>query len=248
MVEFQYQMAATTHVGKVREINEDSLQIVPAMNLAIVADGMGGHQAGEVASRLAVSSLCGYLEDQFNINADNVSDVIPESTMSEAFGFANNQVFTHARRTPDCKSMGTTLIAAWFLKDHAIVGHIGDSRLYKFSHGVLEQLSDDHTLANEFLSASGQDQPAYSRHILRKALGLEYRCKPDIMTLKLDPDDTYLLCSDGLTGVLEDEEIGTVMTLRAHQPERCLKSMIDHCLEKGAPDNISIVQIKVVSR
>ena len=142
-MEFRYQMAATTHVGKVREINEDSLQIVPSLNLAIVADGMGGHQAGEVASRLAVSSLCSYLEDQFNVNIDNQYDVIPETTMGEAFSFANNQVFTYARRTPDCESMGTTLIAACFQKGHAIVGHIGDSRIYKFSHGALEQLSVD---------------------------------------------------------------------------------------------------------
>lgn len=244
---FQYQMAAATHVGNVREMNEDSLRIVPSMNLAVVADGMGGHLAGEVASRMAVSSLCNYLEDQFHVHADEEHKVVPETIMGEAFSFANNQVFTYARRTPDCESMGTTLIAAWFQKDQTTIGHIGDSRLYRFSHGTLEQLSVDHTLANALHPNPMGDQPTYSRHILRKALGLEFRCSPDIMTFKLNPEEIYLLCSDGLTGVLPDREISTTMTLRNHQPELCLKSLIDHCLENGAPDNISIVQVRVVS-
>ncbi len=236
-----YEMIAATDIGQVRAANEDSLRIVPSISLAVVADGMGGHKAGDIASRMAVTSLCDYFEEQALIREEIGGEVTTE-IMSEAFALANSQVYANSHQNAKFEGMGTTMVAASFQEDSIHIGHIGDSRFYQFSHGNLSQLTVDHTLATE-LSADtpASDLPAYAFHVLRKALGIESNCEPDFFSIEPQGNDIYLLCSDGLTGVLSDQEIGTILTLRATQPELCVENLIDACLECGAPDNISIV-------
>jgi len=242
---FNYKMVAATDIGHVREVNEDSVRIVPSLNLAVVADGMGGHKAGDIASRMAVSSLCDYFEEQTLIRMGSEGNM-PQNIMGEAFSLANSLVYANARQMENCDGMGTTLLASTFQPDAIHIGHIGDSRIYCFSRGELNQITTDHTLATELaIDTPDWDLPAYSYHVLRKALGIESSCSPDFMTVTPEDNQIYLLCSDGLSGVVEDNDLATILTLRSYQPEHCLETMIDACLETGAPDNISIVLVYV---
>ena len=241
---FKYSMSAATDLGHVREINEDSLRVMPALNLAVVADGMGGHKAGEVASRMAVNALCDYFEEQAASGSE-----ISSATMVDAFSLANSQVYARSQQDENCRGMGTTLVAALFQSEVIQIGHIGDSRVYCFSDGEINQLTTDHTLAAK-LSADHPDWPewkfpAYSHHVLRKALGIEASCSPDFFTAAPQHKQIYLMCSDGLTGVVNDNDIAAILTRHADQPEHCLETLIGACLENGAPDNVSVVLVYV---
>ncbi len=245
---FEYKMTAATDTGRVRASNEDSIRIVPSINFAIVADGMGGHNAGDIASRMAVNSLCEHFENQA-MTGKELANTVSLNTLAEAFSAANSLVYANSYQMKNCDGMGTTLLAASFQPETVNIGHIGDSRIYCFSHGELEQLTVDHTLAAELGSVSSDwEIPAYSHHVLRKALGIEPGCHPDFFTVLPQDNQIFLMCTDGLTGVVSDQDLSTILALRGHQPEYCVETMIDACLENGAPDNISIVLIFVSKR
>jgi len=242
---FTYSMIAATDTGNVRAANEDSLRVIPSINLAVIADGMGGHKAGDIASRMAVDSLCEHFQEQALVN-DALGTQGTMDVMADAFSLANSQVYANSHQFSNYEGMGTTLISASCQPDQIQFGHIGDSRAYRFCRGKIEQLSVDHTLATELsVDTPAWELPAYSHHVLRKALGIESSCSPDFFTVKPENDEIFLLCSDGLTGVLEDEEISTILALRSHQPEHCLETLIDACVDGGAPDNISVILIYV---
>jgi len=243
----KYSMIAATDVGSVRPLNEDSVRIVPEMNIAVLADGMGGHKAGEIASRMAVNALCNYFEEQYLINEGN-NTVNTLDVVAEAITTANSEVYSNGRKMSQMEGMGTTLVTACFLDNQLHIGHIGDSRCYRFSSGELEQLTTDHTLANDLLMDNPDGHvPSYSHHVLKKALGIESRCEPDVFSIEVKPKDIFLMCSDGLNGVVEDADISTILALRAHEPELCIDTLIRACLVNGAPDNISIVLIFATS-
>ena len=236
-------MIAATDVGAVRPMNEDSLRVVPDLGLAVVADGMGGHKAGEIASRMAVNTLCTFFYEQYEVSED--ADAINHrSLLAEAITTANTEVYTNSRKLAHMEGMGTTLVACSFSKGQAHIGHIGDSRCYRFRHGELKMLTEDHTLANDLAKESpNASVPAYAHHVLKKALGIESRCEPDVFSVDQQPGDLFLLCSDGLNGVVDDDDIATILALRAHEPELCIDTLIRACLDGGAPDNVSIVMV-----
>ena len=240
-----FKMIGATDVGQVRAANEDSLRILPTINIAVVADGMGGHKAGDIASRMAVNALCEHFEEQALIQ-NQIGGASSLQAMSDAFTLANSQVYANAQSLANCEGMGTTLVACTFDDEQIHVGHIGDSRLYRFEHGKIEQITTDHTLATELsIDAPDRELPAYSHHVLRKALGIESSCSPDIFSIEPKAGQIYLMCSDGLTGVVSDNDLSTILSLRSHQPEHCIETMIDACLENGAPDNVSIILVFV---
>lgn len=239
----QFSMIAATDVGNSRTENEDSLRIVPHLQFAVVADGMGGHKAGEIASRMAVNSLTNFFEEQYLVSSD-VSQIDHRKLLLEAITIANAEVYSNGRRLSHLEGMGTTLVASCFRESRITIGHIGDSRCYRFSCGELAQLTEDHTLAQDLMSdGSGSPVPAYSHHVLKKALGIESRCEPDIITSEVLPKDIFLMCSDGLNGVVDDADISTILALRAHEPELCMDTLIRACLMGGAPDNVSVVLV-----
>ncbi len=247
-MKFKYKMSAATDIGQMREINEDSLRVMPSINLAVVADGMGGHKAGEIASRMAVNSLCDYFEEQAAVGVQ-IGGEISSATMIDAFSLANSQVYAHSHQLENCEGMGTTLVASLFQSEVIQIGHIGDSRMYCFSDGEIKQLTTDHTLATN-LSVDHPDWPewkfpAYSHHVLQKALGIEASCSPDFFTAAPQHNQIYLICSDGLTGVVNDNDIAAILARHADQPEHCLETLIGACLENGAPDNVSIILVYV---
>ncbi len=214
------------------------------MGLAVIADGLGGHQAGEVASRMAVDAICEHFEEQFPVSGGVPHHDVLRDVMIDAMSLANRRVYEAAHQRSEWAGMGTTLLAAYFQPDYFQVGHVGDSRLYGFREGELVQLTTDHTLASELLSANpDREPPAGSHHQLQKAVGVEIACRPDFLSFPLRENERYLLCTDGLSDVLDHREIADILTQYEHHPERCVDVLTDTCLNQGAPDNVSLILV-----
>lgn len=239
------EMTAATHTGKVRDANEDCLRIMPDLHLAVLADGMGGHNAGEVASRMSVDALCDFYEER----AAGVRSSANEpagNLLPEAFNKANREVFAASRRLEGCNGMGTTLLAASFQSDSAHVGHIGDSRLYRFAAGMIAPLTTDHVLAAAMAAENpGAAVPSYSHHMLTKSLGTAPDCQPDFFAIRLAAGEIYLLCLDGLCDMLNDRATTAILSRTAGDPEACADALIEACLERGGRDNISLILVSI---
>ena len=239
----EYDMIGGTDTGWVRSTNEDCFEMQhEGMSLAVVADGLGGHQAGEVASRMAVDAVCEHFATRLPRGVPH-HDILRD-VMIDAMSLANRRVYEASHQRPKWAGMGTTLLAAYFQPDYVHVGHVGDSRLYSFRKGKLVQLTTDHTLASELLSANpDQEPPASSHHQLQKAVGVDIACRPDFLSFPLRKKESYLLCTDGLSDLLDHGEIADILTRYEQYPERCVDTLLDTCMDQGAPDNVSVVLV-----
>jgi serine/threonine protein phosphatase PrpC len=227
--------ASLSDTGRVREINEDS--VLEAGNLFAVADGMGGHQAGEVASGLALSVTGQYVED-------NLGLIGGEKLVEKAVASANAAVHQKAASSARFRDMGTTLTLLYREGDTAYIGHVGDSRAYLFRAGRLRALTRDHSLVatlveeGEITEEEARTHP--QRNIILRALGLEPQVEVDVVSVKIEPGDEFLLATDGMTGLVTDEEIGGVLVAEA-DPVRAARRLVDLALEAGGTDNVSVV-------
>jgi PPM family protein phosphatase len=227
--------ASLSETGRVREINEDS--VLEAGNLFAVADGMGGHQAGEVASGLALSVTGQYVED-------NLGLIGGEKLVEKAVASANAAVHQKAASSARFRDMGTTLTLLYREGDTAYIGHVGDSRAYLFRAGRLRVLTRDHSLVatlveeGEITEQEARTHP--QRNIILRALGLEPQVEVDVVSVKIEPGDEFLLATDGMTGLVTDEEIGGVLVAEA-DPVRAARRLVDLALEAGGTDNVSVV-------
>lgn len=215
-----YRYAHATHRGMVREQNEDAIAIAAKSGLAIVADGMGGYNAGEVASRLAADFLMTHLvEDLAQLRdgpARSTSGLDHSHRMLHALlrariDGANEAIIDVASREPECEGMGTTLAMLLFSQDAATTLHLGDSRVYRMRNGVLALLTRDHSLLQEQIDAGlvtlRDARASLNRNFVTRALGVDLVAEPEISDHALVPGDLYLICSDGLPDMLSDEEI-----------------------------------------
>lgn len=220
--------AALSDIGRVRERNEDSLAWDRDLGLFVLADGIGGHRAGHVASRLAVEAVLASLRETSPHDAHR---------LEHALARAHSDVADAARTDDDCDGMGTTLLAVALRGTMLQVAHVGDSRLYRLRDGRLERLTRDHTVAEEWPSAG--DEPRH-RHQLTRALGLGPEVVADHAVHALRAGDRYLLCSDGLIAHLPDAELAAWMgaplsaDLRAH-------ALVDLANQRGGEDNASLI-------
>ena len=228
---------ALTHVGKVRQINEDAYYLPEDGEcFAAVADGMGGHQAGEVASAIAIREFI-----------DEIRNQTPsEEVLKEAIRRANHAIYEEGARDPHKRGMGTTLTALWYDEDNVYLTHVGDSRAYLLRNKALMQLSNDHSLVGELL-ALGEITPEQAlthpqRNFITRALGTGRRTEPDILHLDFQPGDAWLLCSDGLTNHMRATEIAAVLLRSDPWPDK-LRSLIDTALQRGGRDNITAVAV-----
>jgi serine/threonine protein phosphatase PrpC len=226
-----------TDVGCVRERNEDYFGEFLAGNgdrLLVVCDGMGGHRGGATASREAVAAIGSVF---------SASDEPPEILLRHAFTLANGQVFAHSQEDPELRGMGTTGVGLWVGADgRGFVVHVGDSRAYRVRNGVIEQITDDHSLVGEMmrrglLTAEEAAVHPQKNEILR-CLGVQPEVEVDVNPLELRGGDCYVLCSDGLTDVVTDPEIAEV--LAAMGPLEAARRLIDMALERGGPDNVTV--------
>lgn len=232
-----------SHTGQVRKINEDWVLSDPELNLYAVADGMGGHDAGEVASRMAVECLQTLVSEGLREAAGAGPAVDLTELVRSAFVAANREVLAHAGR--NSSDMATTLTSALVRDDLLVLGHIGDSRAYRIRKDAIEQISDDHSLVAELVRQGVLNQEQAQRHprknVVTRAIGTyEESSAPDVQSFQLESEDRILLCSDGLTNVLSNEEILEVV-LNHSDPGEATQELVDRVNARGAPDNVSVL-------
>src|SRR6476646_8438294 len=226
---------AATDVGRVREGNEDAYLVDDAMGLVAVADGMGGHRAGEVASATALEALR--------------SAITHGRPLRESMQDANEAVFTKSLTDEELRGMGTTLTAATLVTGGTVlVGHVGDSRAYLLHDGELRQVTVDHSLVEELVREGRltADEAAVhpQRSILTRALGVDASVEVDVYPVELVPGDRLLLCSDGLTGMVQAEVIAATLR-REEDPARAATQLVDAANSAGGEDNITVVVVAV---
>jgi serine/threonine protein phosphatase PrpC len=232
----RYVWAAATHKGMVRDKNEDSVYPTSSGEssddvLAIVADGMGGHVAGEVASRIA-------------INAAASSELDPADRVAAG----NRAIREEVSRDPGLEGMGTTMTLLKVKGDTAAIAHIGDSRAYLLRDGGLRQVTEDHTVAAEYVTQgklSAEEAASHpQRHMLLRTLGLTRFVNVDEVSIDLEPGDRLLLCSDGLTEMVRDAAIGKI--LADGSPDEVVWNLVETANDAGGVDNISVVVVEVL--
>jgi PPM family protein phosphatase len=246
--------AGDTNVGMKRAHNEDALYLPESERLAIVADGMGGHASGEVASRLAVETISGFFrttqdEQQltwpFKMDRGHRYDI---NRLVTSIKLANLKIHEQAQRDPRCHGMGTTVISALFLDDALIVGHVGDSRLYRYRDERLDQLTEDHSLLNDYIKMKhlSPDEIAAFPHknVIVRALGMRDTVQVDIHVDVPRMGDTYLLCSDGLSGMIADSQIGEIMARQQDLDQAC-DELIGVANRNGGLDNVTAILVRV---
>lgn len=229
-----------TEVGKVRQRNEDSILVAADIGLFAVADGMGGHRAGEVASSLALNKLEMHMRSGAG---DNIS-----GSLAEGVKLANSSVFETSEREAALKGMGTTLTAAVIKNNKVVLSHVGDSRAYVIRKAEITQLTRDHSLVQELYSVGGitrdQAREHPQRNILTRALGTDREVEVDMISIRPESGDVLLLCTDGLTSLVEDSEI-LEFCIRSRNLDEAAAVLIRAAMDRGGNDNISVILVEL---
>ena len=237
------EMAAATDVGQIRERNEDALRIFPDAGVAVLSDGMGGHNAGNVASHMAVEIIASELV------TDAGDRPLTEDSLVDALASANESIRAVARSQPECHGMGATVVVAAFLGHRLLAAHLGDSRLYRYWNDQLQQLTEDHTLAQQYVNqgviGAREAKNWVGRNMLVRGLGIDRKVKPGLTEATLQHGQVYLLCSDGLTDAVSDEEIARVLQNEQESVEDIVEQLIRRANANGGPDNISVIVARV---
>ena len=231
-------VASRTDTGRVRSQNEDAVFADTSLGLLIVADGMGGHRGGEVASRLAVTTIAEYLRGA-SLDGD-AGDLLPK-----AICLADETILRCASKDPELAGMGTTAVVALCSGAEVYVAHVGDSRAYLLHDGQLRRLTEDHSLVNEMLR-NGEITPRearqhHLRHYLMRSLGNRNTPRPDVRVLDWQPGDLLLLCSDGLTGMVAEHAIRRTLLRLGDDLEHACDELVRTANAKGGKDNISVL-------
>ena len=245
-----------TDVGRKRKHNEDAYLLDAERGLFVVADGMGGHAAGEVASRLTVESIQEFIsgtEDDHDNTwpfGYNNRYSVDGNRLSTAVERANEKVMRAVSNRPELKGMGTTVVAALFDEKRATLVHVGDSRAYLFREAELRRLTDDHSWVQEQVNAGILSEEEARSHPLKnvvtRALGGGAHVAVDLLEIPVGDGDRFLLCSDGLTGMVSDEEI-TAALASTQSLERIIRGLIELANERGGLDNITAIMVEVKS-
>jgi serine/threonine protein phosphatase PrpC len=248
------QTASLTDAGRVRDHNEDCIESRPGIGLFVLADGMGGYNAGEVASGMATSLIADGMNDAWaprDVDRMGREDAKAhaERLLLEQIGRANSAIFTTSQNNPECAGMGTTLVVCHFYDNFVAVAHIGDSRLYRLRGEVMEQVTRDHSLLQEQLDSGlitpDEAKMSQNKNLVTRALGIDPVVDPEVHVHETQPEDLYLLCSDGLSDMVEDEEIRlTLITLKSN-PTLTVQQLVQAANDNGGRDNISAVLVRV---
>lgn len=245
---------AVSDVGRVRKTNEDAYFADPEMRLFAVADGMGGHEAGEVASRLALEALSAFIRRSaadtdfswpYGLDGTLTFD---GNRLRTAIHLANRRVFRAAETNDDYSGMGTTIVTLLLNGAHIAIGHVGDSRLYLLRDGQLTQMTRDDSWAATILAHNPKAHPAElanhpMRNVLTNALGAREQVDVHLAEHDLRPGDTLLLCSDGLHGVLD--AVALARTLEQHPaPEPAARTLVQQALDGGSRDNVTALVVR----
>jgi len=244
-----------TDTGRVREHNEDTIGTDPDVGLVVLADGMGGYKSGEVASGIAVRTLLGLIKEAVELQDLTVTD--PETGLSrpgillrDAIHRANKIIYQTARTQPNCEGMGTTVVAGLFFDDKLTIAHVGDSRMYRLRDSRLEQVTQDHSLMQELVSRGfytpEEAARAAAKNFVTRALGVEPTVEVEVTEIPVAKDDLFLLCSDGLSDMVEDDDIQLTISTFGANLETLAKQLVLLSNENGGRDNISVVLARVL--
>jgi len=249
------EMYALTDVGVKRAHNEDCVGVTSSHGFAVLADGMGGHNAGEVASAMTVEIVTRCMKEQL--------EHMPEGALDEETGFtresmllrdaicmSNNAIYETAQQKVECAGMGTTVVGAVFYGDRLTAANVGDSRMYRLRNDILSHVTEDHSLIQEqvrrgLLTADDARNSAI-KNLVTRALGVEPDVEPDIVEEITQPGDIFLMCSDGLTDVVPDEAIRLTLTQSKNDLRKAASQLVQLANDAGGPDNISVILIRVI--
>lgn len=250
--------AGLTDVGRTRDNNEDNFFISESEPLCVVADGMGGHNSGEVASLQAIQVVRDFYEgNPASVDVPGRGPLPPwpfkrrppkhheERRLVQAVLLANQEVHNAANNDPDLKGMGTTLVGAYFIETGMYLIHIGDSRAYRLRDGIVERMTRDHSLADEYLAMgilrAEEVQFFPYKNVITRAIGLTPTVEPEVNFVTILPNDIFLFCSDGLTDPLDDKEIARILQANRADLEAAARALVDAANDAGGPDNITVV-------
>lgn len=247
-VENAINVARLTDVGLHRDHNEDAVASDLSIGLLVLADGMGGYKAGEVASEIAVLTLTAEITEAMRSKSVPrfLPGLLPEAQMLiDAVERANATIYQISQEQPQCAGMGTTLVVGVFTDNKLVVGHIGDSRMYRLRNLTLAQLTEDHSLLQEQLNAGlitpQQAKVSLHKNLVTRALGIDEVVELEVQEFAVEVDDIYLLCSDGLTDLVDDEIISQILIDAKGNIEHAATRLVRTANEFGGNDNISVV-------
>ena len=247
-------LVGQTDTGKVREHNEDTIAFDPDIGLLVLADGMGGYNAGEVASGIAVKTIVNLVRESVEREDLRVPDQATGMSrasiiLRDAIHRANKIIYQTARAQPQCEGMGTTVVAALMFDNKIAVAHVGDSRMYRLRSDKFEQVTMDHSLLQELVDrgfySPEEAQRAANKNYVTRALGVEQTVEVEIQEVPTQKGDFYVLCSDGLSDMVEDDDIHLTISTFGANLETVAKQLIQLSNDNGGRDNVSVVMAHV---
>ena len=237
---------ASSDIGLVRKINQDSFYIPEnsSLPLFMVADGMGGHNAGEIASVMAIDKIREWMVE----NSTELTTIRKiRKSVVKSVEYANRHIYYHAKEIEGCNGMGTTLTMVYVLGDKIVVGHVGDSRVYMISSNEMHQITQDHSLVQQLLvegrisKSEAKSNP--QKNVITRAVGTSSEIEVDVLTVDIKKDDTVVLCSDGLTNMVPEDELRNLFINETDIQSACEKA-IEEAKLKGGSDNITVLGIR----
>jgi len=243
-----------TNIGRQRNHNEDAIASDDTMGFVVLADGMGGYKAGEVASEMAVLSITAELmEAMENQRPGKVDAALGKQAEAQlilnAVKSANEVIYSVSQSQPECAGMGTTLVVGLFTNNKLLVGHIGDSRMYRLRNQVLSQITEDHSLLQQQIKAglitAEQSKYSLNKNLVTRALGVDAEVELELNEYEVEVGDIYLLCSDGLTDLVDDEAIQSALNKLMPDMDNTAQALVHMANENGGKDNISVILVKV---
>lgn len=243
------QFVVKTDTGLVRAHNEDAVAVSVEHGIAVLADGMGGYNAGEIASSIATSVVIAELERRLSQPANQSGGKRLKQMMTDAVIVANREILDTARDEPQFSGMGTTLVAALFRHDRIVLAHLGDSRCYRFRQGELSLLTRDHSLLQEQIDAglvsAEWARYAPNKNLITRALGVAPQIDVEINDYQIESGDVYLLCSDGLSDMLSSEQMTSLLSGMEATPDLVGEQLVQAANDNGGRDNISAILIRI---
>ncbi len=243
---FRIEVHSETDVGLKREKNQDAFLTNADLGLYMVADGMGGHKGGEVASRLAVETI----QEVVQKSIEDKEKYPPRELIQKAFGHASQNIYETSTRDMDLRGMGTTLVVTYFCDETLYVGNVGDSRAYLFREGKMWQMTEDHSLIYEQIKAglwSEFETAAFpAKNVITRSVGFEKRVECDIIQRRPTVGDKIIMCSDGLTGLVSDQKIAEIVNM--NPSKIAVQKLVEEANKSGGDDNITVMIVSVFDK
>jgi protein phosphatase len=242
---YQISVYCISDIGLIRQNNEDFWKLLKNEQFFVLADGMGGHQAGEVASKKAVEHLCHLVQQQGDLFRKEM--VLAEQSLKEMIQEVNAIIYRLGREHPYLRGMGTTLCCIFLHAEGLVYAHVGDSRIYRLRHGKLEQLTQDHSLLRELIDlgqlSEQQAEDFLYKNIITKAIGTEPTVEPAVTHTSLETGDILLMCTDGLSDLVGCEDMQEIIS--QHSEKEAAQLLVKKAKQKGGYDNITLILVKV---